>query len=61
MPIAVHYDRGQAPRTPQEAAPRYHSTTYVRSGDEAARVAARLSRERKPLEREPGEDDGDET
>lgn len=36
-----------------------HSTTYVRSGAEAGRVAARLSREQRP-EREPGADDGDE-
>jgi hypothetical protein len=52
---SVHYDRGQGPR---EAAPaRYHSTTYVRDGAEAARVAARLAREQAPKEREPGEDD----
>lgn len=51
----VEYDRGHAPRHREESAPRYHSTTFVRSGVEAAKVAARLSRERMPPEREPVE------
>jgi len=36
----------------KEAAPRYHSLTYVRDGAEAARVAVRLEREQVEAEAE---------
>lgn len=60
--IRREYERGEGPHERPQATQRTRSTTYVKDGAEAARVAMRLERERMaslpaPVGREPGEDD----